>query len=256
MIEIEKEFGTTSKLLLGQKLENIDDYGEWLSKNVPQPYVAKSSLSGIDVWLPPPLVYLRKTFNKSKVISMEEMEKRNTSPFSPQEIENATLKEVSTKFIKPVAYFCGNFRFQNYENFDKVSGGGGGRNVYHSEDTYLDVKNIAFSNYALYCENVFGSHNITYSQFCIHAYNSTALARCFEVESCSNSQDLLFCHNCENVRDSIFCFNAKNLKYAIGNIPLPIEKYKELKGKLLGEILKELKEKKQLGFDIYNLNNF
>lgn len=250
---LDKAFTETTKLLLGQGLNPIDDYADWLGKYVPLPSLAKSAVSGKDVWIPPAINYFGKSFNKSKIISMEEMEQVNVSPFAAKDIETATLNDLRTKFIKPLSFFCGNFRYLESENFEKVSGGGGGRNVYYSEDIYLDVKNVAFSNYALYCVNVFGSHNVTYSQFAIHAYNSTQISRCFEVEGCTNSRDLLFSHNCENVNDSMFCFNAKNLKYAIGNVQLPPDKYREIKNIILADLVRQLKQNKSLKYSIFNI---
>lgn len=255
MNEIETAFSETTKLLFGTELCKIDNYGSWLGRKVPLPSLAKSALSGKDVWIPPTLNYLGINFNKSKVISMEEMEKVNTSSFTAKEIENASIKELVGKFIKPVAYFCGNFRYQNYENFEKVSGGGGGRNVYVGEDIYLGVKNIGFSNYTLFSENMFGSYAVTHSNFCIHTYRSVSLFRCFEVDCSSNCRDLFFSHNCENVNDSMFCFNGKNLRYAIGNVQFPPDKYKEIKAKILAEIGKELKETKTLRYGIFNIGD-
>ncbi|MFH1520817.1 MAG: hypothetical protein ABID61_04175 [Candidatus Micrarchaeota archaeon] len=255
MIEIEHAFGEITALLLGQKLSNIDDYGDWLGKHVPLPTLAKSIVSGKDVWIPPTMNYFDKPFNKSKIISMEEMDRVNVSPFIAKDIETATIGELMTKFIKPLSFFCGNFRYQEYENMEKVSGGGGGRNVYVGEDTYLGVKNIGFSNYTLYCENMFGCYALTNSQFCIHAYRSILLSRCFEVDSSSNCRDLLFCHNCENVSDSMFCFNAKNLKNAIANVLLPQVKYREIKEKILADIGKELTKTKNLKYDIFNIGD-
>ena len=251
--ELERAFSETTKILLGEPLEGIDSYAKWLGKRVPLPHLSKSVISGKDVWIPPSLDFLGIEFNKSKTISMEEMEKVNTSPFSPKDLEGISLSKIISKIIPPVTYNVGNFRYQTNENVEKSSGAGGGRNLYYCEDVYLGVKNIGFANYTLYCENVFGAHGVSHSTFSMHIYNSTALSRCFEVDGCSNSSGLYFSHNCENVHDSMFCFNAKNLHHAIGNTPLPIEKYKEIKGKLLAEIVKELKAKKQLGFDIYSL---
>ena len=255
MIEMEKAFRETTKLLLGGELSHIDSYADWLGRSVPLPTLAESVLSGKDVWMPPPLNYLNTAFNKSKIISMDEMNSLNASKFTVKDIENTSLDKLITRFIKPIAYFCGNFRYQNYENFEKVSGGGGGRNVYMAEDAYLGVKNIAFSNYTLFCENMFGCYGTTHSQFNIHVYRSVALSRCFEVDSSSNCRDILFCHNCENVNDSMFCFNAKNLRYAIGNIQLRPDQYRLIKSEILEEIVKELKETKSLQYDIFNIGD-
>ncbi|MFH1221761.1 MAG: hypothetical protein V1492_01615 [Candidatus Micrarchaeota archaeon] len=254
--ELEKAFEKTTKLLLGAELRNLDEYGPWIGSHVPLPYPVKSALSGKEVWVPPPTNYLKKAFNPTKIVSFDEMDKVNTSPYSAEDIKNATIKEIREKFIKPVAFHCGNFRYRTYENIEKTSGAGDGRNIYYCEDVYLGVKNVAFSNYALFCENMFGCHSITQSGFCIHAYNSLAVNRCFEVDGCSNSSDLLFCHNCENVHDSMFCFNAKNLKHAIGNVQVPMETYRTIKTTVLNQMTTELQKTKRLDLDIFNVGEW
>ncbi len=251
--EMEKAFGETTKLLLGESLQGIDNYSKWLGNRVPLPHLSKSVVSGKEVWIPPALNFLNIEFDKSKTISMEEMDKVNVSPFTLKDLEGADIGQIVSKILPPVTYNTGNFRYQTNENVEKSSGAGGGRNLYYCEDVYLGVKNIGFANYTLHSENIFGAHGVSHSAFSIHVYNSTALSRCFEVDASSNSSDLLFCHNCENVHDSMFTFNAKNLRYAIGNVQLPMEKYKEIKQKILAELVKEIKEKKDIGFDIYNL---
>lgn len=255
MKEIETAFNEITKLLFGNRLTDIDSYAKWLGKHIPLPIPARSVISGKEVWIPPSFIYLKIPFNKSKIISLEEMGQKTSSPFTTSDICNAATKDLVAKFIKPVAYYVGNFRYQDHENFERVSGGGGGRNVYFSEDTYLGVKNLAFCNYVLNSENVFGSHNLTASNFCIHTYNSTALSRCFEVDACSNSSDLLFCHNSENLQDCMFCFNAKNLKYAIGNTPLAPDQYRHVKSEILTAVSRELLQTKNLKYDIFNIGD-
>ncbi len=253
MEELEKSFSETTKLLLGTELHGIDEYGQWIGKRIPRPYMVKSAFSSKEVWVPPPMIYLNKKFNPSRIISLDEMDDASVSSFSPDDIKNATVKDILTKFVKPVAFYCGNFRYSTYENIEKSSGAGAGRNIYYSEDVFLDVKNVAYSYYALYCQNMFGCRSITKSAFCIHAYNSVSVNRCFEIDACSNSSDLFFCHNCENVRDSMFCFNAKNLKHAIGNVQYLPDEYKRIKSSLLEQISEELEKTKSLKWDIYNI---
>ena len=251
--EVEKAFSDTTRLLLGEALSGLDEYGALLGKHVPLPSCAKSAISGEDVWVPHPLVYLGKEFAKTKVIDMKEMDKIRESPFSVDDIAGAGIRELREKFVKPLAFHCGNFRYWEYENVEKCSGAGDGRNLYYCEDSYVQIKNVAFSNYPLYCQNVFGCHGIQKSSFTIHAYNSINVTRCLEVDGCSNSSDLLFCHNCEGVQSGLFCFNAKNLRYSIGNVPVGPEKFREVRAMVLREMLDELKKKKICRFDIYNI---
>ncbi len=253
--ELEKAFTDTTRILLGTNLTGLDSYGQWLGKHVPLPYPAKSAVSGKEVWVPSPLNYLGKRFNKDRIIDLDEMDKMNVSPFSAKETAAASPKELRGKFAKPLAYHCGNFRHWEHENVEKCSGAGDGRNLYYCEDSYLKIKNVAFSNYPLFCQNVFGSYAVQKSSYLIHAYNSISVTRCFEIDGCSNSSDLLFCHNCEGVQSSMFCFNAKNMRYAIGNVPLGPEKFREIRGRILAEIGAELLRTKNYRWDIFNVGD-
>lgn len=251
--ELEEEFQATTKLLLGEKL-NIQDCAGWLSRHVPLPTKEKSMVSGKDVWIPPPLSYLRKKYNPLRIFSMDEIDKVNKPTCTIEDLEGASVKYI-VKIVKPLACACGNFRHWTYENVEESSGAGDCRNVHRSEEAYIKIKNVAFSNFMLISHNVFGSFRILESSFVINAYNSKKITRCVEVDSCSNSSGLLFCHNCENVHDSMFCFNAKNLRNAVGNIPLPPKKYQEIKSMVLKSMVQELKEKKTLKYDIYNVGS-
>lgn len=250
--ELEKAFTDTARTLLGRPLEGLESYGTWLGKNVPLPYPAKSALSKKEVWVPPSLNFLQKEFDRSRIISQDEMEKANVSPFKPADLEGADVGKVR-ELLKPVAYYCGNWWFGNYQNLEKCSGAGNGVNIYYSEDVYHDVKNVAYSNYVLYSENMFGCHVATHSKFCIHTYNSFRVTRCFEVDGCSDSSDLLFCHNSEALQNCMFCFNAKSLRYAIGNVEVGREKYLKIRAMLLDEMGGKLGKGRKLDLGVYNI---
>ena len=68
--ELESEFRKTCKVLLGAELEGLEEYGPWLGRYVPLPHPLKSALSGKEVWTPPNLNYLKKSFDPSRIISM------------------------------------------------------------------------------------------------------------------------------------------------------------------------------------------
>lgn len=253
--EIEKSFTQTTRLLFGKGLEGIDDYGSWIGGRVPLPKKGKSQISGKEVWIPPSYIYMKKEFNPSRVISLDEMDKLPQTPLKIEDLGKLRLKEMA-RAVRPIALACGNYRYKAHDNIEKCSGAGDGRNLYMCEDVYLNVKNVAFSNYALYSNDCFGCHGLMHSSFTIHGYNSDKVSRCFEVESCSNCSDLLFCHNCENVHDSMFCFNAKNLRNAVGNVQLRPEVYRKVKMMVQKEIVAELLAKGRCERDIFNISTY
>ena len=185
---------------------------------------------------------------------MEEMGGVNVSPFGAKELEGAdNLQQLLNKFVSPIAYYCGNFRYGAGQDIEKCSGGGGGRTIYYSEDVFHNVKNVAFSHCVVNSQNIFGGHNVVKSSFGINIYNSNAIARGFEVDGCLSSSDIFFCHNSENLRDCMFCFNAKNLKNAIGNMQYTRKEYVVAKKMLLSEIGARLEKDKKLPWDIYSI---
>jgi hypothetical protein len=252
MKEIEDAFIDTTKIVLGTGLRGLEAYGEWLGGRVPLPVKGKSAKSGKEVWLQPPLVFLKKPFDAGKIVDMDEAESVNKSPFGAGDLRNADLRKV-LEIVKPITYYCGNLRYKNCKNIEKSSGVADAINIYYSEDVDWEVKNVAYGNYVLYSENMFGCHHASYSRFCIHSYNSVDITRGFEVDGCLNSSDVYFCHNSENLNNCILCFNAKNLRYAVGNTEVGREKFLEIKKMLLDYVVGELKKKKQLGVDIFNV---
>jgi len=259
MPELEKEFKITCKIILGEELPGgMDAYWTWLGKFIPLPIQAKSALSGKEVWAHPGQNYLKKVLDLRRTISMDEMEKANLTTLVPEDIIQLSIRELIECAVKPIVFYCGNFRYGEFRNIEKCSGAGGGpgtggSNIYYCEDVYFGAKNCAYSNFTSYSENMFGCNAVPFSKFCIHAYNSSNLTRCFEVDGCTNSSDLFFCHNCEGMSNGILCFNVKSLRYAVGNVEVGPEKFMKIKKMLIERILKDLKTKHTFDIDIYNI---
>lgn len=257
--ELEKEFRQTCAIIFGGELLcEMDEYGAWLGQFVPLPIQAKSALSGKEVWAHPGQNYLKKVLDLRRTISMDEMEKVNLTTLLPEDIIQLSIRDLIDRAVKPIAFYCGNFRYGEFRNIEKCSGAGGGpgtggSNIYYCEDVYFGAKNCAHSNFTSYSENMFGCNAAPFSKFCIHAYNSSNLTRCFEVDGCTNSSDLFFCHNCEAMSNGILCFNAKNLRYAVGNVEVGPEKFMRIKRMLLDHILSNLKQNKSFDSNIYNV---
>jgi len=253
-MKIDKAFDETASILLGRQLGNVDIYSGWLGEHVPLPSPAASAVSGKEIWMAPPINFLGRKFDSKRIIDMDEMESVNQSPFGREEMEGVeNLGQLLGKFVSPIAYYCGNFRYGAGQDIEKCSGGGGGRTIYYSEDVFHNVKNVAFSHCVVNSQNIFGGHNVVKSCFGINIYNSNAIARGFEVDGCLSSSDIYFCHNSENLRDCMFCFNAKNLKHAIGNAEVGKEEYTRIKKMVLSEIGERLEKDKNLPWDIYSI---
>jgi hypothetical protein len=251
--EIERAFLATSRMILGTSLEGLEKHSKWLGRRVPLPEKTGSAISGKDVWIPTSPMYLGKRFDNARSVSLDEMDKLPNAALSYDDIRNSPVKDMINKHTEPVNYYCGNFRHWTWENVEKCSGAGDGRNMFYGDDTYRKVKNTAYTWYVLFSESIFGAFGLKDCSFCIHAYNSNRLSRCFEVDGSSNCSGLLFGHNCENVHDSIFCFNAKNLRYAVGNTVVGPVEFKRIKSILTDEITGSLRAEKHYDNDIFNI---
>ncbi|VVC71618.1 Uncharacterised protein [uncultured archaeon] len=249
---IEEAFTDTAKIVLGTGLKGLESYGDWLSRRIPLPYMVRSAKTGKDVWMQPPESFLNKRFDPERVVDMSEADLVNKSPFSAGDLEGLDLRK-ALSIVKPVAYYCGNLRYGNCLNAAKSSSLGDCRNVYFSEDTCFEVQNVAYSNAVLFSQNMFGCRSANYSGFCLKTFNSVWINRGFEIDGCSKCSDVYFCHNSENLRNCILCFNAKSLDYAVGNTVVGEEKFLEVKDLLLGYVAGELKKKKKLDVDIFNV---
>ncbi|MDD5337690.1 MAG: hypothetical protein PHS02_04365 [Candidatus ainarchaeum sp.] len=251
--KLESAFQETSRIVLGTRLTNLLGYEDWLSSRVPLPHLAKSAHSQKPVWLPPNTNFLRTDFNSARIIDAEEVEAVSGSPFNPSDLQKCGLKEMRQRIVRSIAFFCGNYRYGKFEQVERVSGCGDCMNIYYSDDIYHKVRNVAYSNYILHSESMFGCRGVMYSKFCMHAYNSSKVVRAFEIDGCTSSSNIFFCHNCEGLSNCMFCFNAKSLRYAIGNTEVGQEQYMRIKKVVLDEIVGKLEKDKNLELDIYNI---
>lgn len=249
--EIDEGFVETCKALFQISLESLEEYCEWVGEKVPLPRKTISSISGKEVWVPPPETYLGVNFENSRIVAHDEIGKIKTR-YTKEDIKGISLRNIE-KIMRPVVYYLGDFRLGKHSGFEKTSAGGNGENVYYSEDIYHKVKNIAFCHYTAFSEYMFGCYNVPSSSFCVHCYHSTKLSRCFELDGCTSCRDCMFCHNCEGLKDCIMCFNAKNLRYAVGNIEIGKQEYLRIRKILTDYIVRSLNKEKRIGLNIYNI---
>ncbi|MBN2121892.1 hypothetical protein JW721_02450 [Candidatus Micrarchaeota archaeon] len=249
MQKMEDEFSKTTSLLLGKPLYGLDNYRKWMEKHTWLSADSESSLTKRKIvvadycnlaQIPP-----------NRLILKEEWEAiRGEVSLTQVEAESITLANVEG-IIGKIAYMPFDYSVNN-RNIPGCS------TAIHSSNSYRVVpliysKNCAVSSWARYSENIFGSSAMLESSFCLNSYYSKKLNRSFETDSSKYCTGLYFCHNCENVHDSFFTFNAKNIKNAVGNVQLPSQEYKSVRGALLEQVHSELESKKELKWDIYNI---
>ncbi len=246
---MEEAFSQTSRLLLGAELRGLEGYSGWLARHIPHGEERKSVLSGRKFWVGNYANYMDvpadRTVTEDEALVLVESSE-------PQEgVENITM-ENAHEFVGRIAYISLDFHDGTNENVRDCMAYAYSSNVYRCAPC-VQIKDSAYNFWPRSSDHVFGNGILLDSAYCIHCYQSVKLSRCFEVDSGRGCSDCYFCHNVENLHDCMFCFNAKNLRFAIGNVPLAPEKYRQIKTLVLGGIGSELIKAKDLKLDIYNI---
>lgn len=248
--EVEKAWRSTSSVMLGRELSEIDDYGKWLSSKVDFYDIGteRSPISGENVYivkryymlesLPPVFVGMEKEQLSSVALAKDEL----SSNFRE-------LMKHATRLAYMSVYYS-----ENCSNIDAPLITTNATNGYKNIMTVL-TKNTGYSFWPRESESIFGSSCVFSSSFCINTNHAQDVSRSFEVDAATNSSDIYFCHNVEGLTNSMFCFNSKSRKNSIGNTEYPLETYKKVKSALLAQISDELERTKTLKWSIYNIGN-
>ena len=251
MMPIEGEFAKTCEILFGKRLPGrIDDYSEWLSRRVRKSEQHLSAASGKTVRRWDYCNYFLLPKNRL-LTQAEALAFGESARISDKEAEGLTMEAVG-RAIGKLAFFSTEYEEGTNTNIIECPTPTQSANSYRSSPVVYS-KHCAYSFWPRSCEHVYGCNAMFDSEFCIHCYHSVKLKRCFEMDTCRDCTDSMFCHNCENVHESMFCFNVKNLRYAIGNAELGREKYLEARGLVQKEIVKKLGQRRNLEKDIYNV---
>lgn len=248
--EIDVLFSTTTKIILGKELKDIDKYGKWLSRRVMEFRHTNSILSGEPLLMTTGSSYWN--IPQNRIVSYDEMMYlKNILRLKEGEI-SSNLEDLLEN-VKKIFVFSEDMRIGQLVDICDT--------VVLSGDTYLcykvcgtsSSKKSAYSFWPRNSECIFGSNTVFRSKQTINTYYSANLSRSFEVSNSYNSSDIYFSHNVENIREGMFNFNVKSMRYAIGNAEYNPEIYRKIKSSLLEQIVSELETKKELKWDIYNI---
>jgi len=222
------------KLLFGRDVGGLMKFEPYL-KEAMLPYtIAKSSVSGKDVYLghhlyPP----------GARFVSPGEISSLPASKFSVNDI-----KDIDSLFRaagENIAY-CGNKVFEKNVNTELVDNAINCIDVYYSHNV-RNVKKAAYISHVRESECVFGIPAFPKINFSIRCHEGINVNRLFESFYITHSSDMYYSFNCTNCSDVMFGYNLRGKRNVIGNLELPKEKYLTLKKKLTAEIADELEEK-------------
>ena len=247
---MEDAWQKTSEMVFGKKLLSMDDYGGWLERHVKTAVRERSALSGRKTLCGKFFPFV--SFPRERLVTLEEgLAAGKILRLTSDETCRMTLHSAH-KIIGKIAYFPSHIMLG--ENFNIIGAmmGYKAQNCYNG-GIFSNTKFSGFSHFARNSDYMWGSTLSYNSNFCINCYNSNAIARSFEIDSCFNCSSSYFLHNCENVRESMFCFGVKNRKNCIGNAELDAATYAKLKCSLCEQMWQEISAKKCLKWDIYNV---
>jgi hypothetical protein len=245
---IEDAFSNASKVVLGRKLGEIDDYAEYFKQHTAEIEEGVSAVSGKETRI---THYVSLEMAPRKRISkyLESFEAGKSVSMDSGDLES--LDSVVKNLYK-IAYFNVEVFIGKNVNiidcpitFDSSHGYGGA--------VLGTSKYAVFTMWPELSSHTFGCQLPHTSSFVMNCYYSFRISRGFEVDSCRECSDIYFSHNCEGVADGMFCFNVKNLKYGIGNAAYSPSEYKRMKNSLLEQVSDELEREKKLKWDIYNI---
>jgi hypothetical protein len=246
--EIEKAWQAATQVMFGKSLGKLEHYEAWLKRDVPSQIVAKSAISGKNVYIPNFVFYAA---TQGQCITFDE-----TFEWGKKRLDKAEVKRLQ---LANAAKKLGEMRYFSPEVISGENVGMEECGVYFNSNYCFRSSAMAWDKYCAYSmwprnsEYIFGSAWVFSSSFCIKCHHSENLTRCFEISNSTNCADCYFCHNCENVRDSMFCFNAKNLRHAIGNVEIGKDEYARIKKRVLADIVRGLEEHGEVKFSIYNI---
>lgn len=232
-MNINESFKSTCKILFGEEVGELAEFEPYLKEMLAKGLVAKSSVSGKEVFLS------SQHYSKNaKFIALEEVGAKQPA-----------LNVNSIKDIDSILSSLGEFAYCGNKNLGICT------NVRKS-DSCSDSTEIVSSSEVLgskYIANCYGMRQSEHSfgcmlggevGFCIKGHVIFYSKRCFESYLCFRSTDLYSCFNCRGAADCMFSFNQVSKRNMVGNVELPKEKYLVLKKKLLGEVAQVLRKRK------------
>lgn len=235
--ELNKRWKATCKLVLGEEVGELEEFGAWLSE-LNEPGLNAKSFSGKEILLPS-----KNYLPSSKFTSFEELDfNKKFNPLSINEIKDidSIAEALQERFL-----YCGDIVLGNSKFVEKSANITDSFYIYNSH-TVAYSNYLGFSTLSRFCENVFGSTILGYSNYCIWGKFGFKNMRCLEFVRLQNSADCNYGYNLHNCSNCFFSFNLHSKRNSIGNLELPVDKYSSVKKKLLEELRETLERTKRL----------
>ncbi|MEW5997113.1 MAG: hypothetical protein AB1657_06015 [Candidatus Micrarchaeota archaeon] len=233
---LNKSWKDACKILLKEEVGNLNEYEGWLSEWL-EPSRMRKSPSGEDV------LTVGDYCDSASFVPFSGIDlMKKYPPLSINEIKDIdSILSATQERI----YYAGNIVLGKSSNVEESTG---------IEDCNFALRShscnssqdIAFCTQMREDRSLFGCVMCGESSFTIKCYGNWRTARSLLSSTIHESSDIYFSHKLTGCSECMFSFNLRAKHHAIGNTPLPSEKYLPLKQKLLSELAEELRKKKRL----------
>jgi len=235
---LDRAWKSTSKVIFGEPLGELNDYGDWLGQLQGKMRREISSVSGKPIYLA-----VNEYCSGAKFISFEEADfSRKFQPLGINEIKDI---DSIAESLRERFFYAGNIVLGNSHYVEESSNVTDSAYVYRST-IVADSKYIAYSTNVRQNEYTFGTYGDGLSSYVIGGGRGHENRRCFECFGSPSTTDSYYCTDCFGCTDCMFCFGARSISHAIGNLELPKTKYDSLKSKLVSEIRGQLQRDKRI----------
>ncbi|MFA5106502.1 MAG: hypothetical protein WC506_06110 [Candidatus Micrarchaeia archaeon] len=240
---LNKGWKSTCKIVFGEDIGELEDFGPWLEKDIHPLRLEKSAVSGREVEISIP-----DYAPSSRFMSFDEIDfGRKFQPLSINEVKDI---DSIVEAVRERIYYTGNLVLGNSSNVGRSNNIVDSHYIWKS-NRISDSKYIAYSQDSRYCEYFFGGWVGAINSFCIKS-GGGRLQRCFEAFDCESTTSAYYCALVQNSQECMFSFGCRSKNYIIGNLPLPKGKYERIKQEILAEIAQALGRDKRV-FSLFDI---
>ena len=248
--KLEEAFTSTSSVVLGAPLKEIDSYAGWLSRHTIVPRDSMSVLSKTELRVSD--YPAMKELPGNRLVTQEEALVLGEKLKAPESLALSASLSNASGILEKIAYFPPERRLGNYKNLVACQWGSESNDCYRTVVASHD-KLCGYNAWPRSSENIFGSGIVYHSGFCFKCFDGVELKRCFEVDSARGCSDTWFSHNVEGMKNSLFCFNTKSKRYAVCNAEIGKEQFDEVKKMVQEWVISELQERKTVPVSVYDI---
>ena len=236
---LEGRWKNVCKVIFGKEICKLEECEDWLGESVDPLSHNRSTISGKEV-ISAPTSYCKG----ARWLSFDEVDfNKSFPPLSINEVKDidSLLSAISERI-----YYSDNVVFGQSDHIEKCSNINDSHYMYHV-GRHGNSKYVAYSAIGRFNEDCFGCNGNGESSFCIKSSSrSFKNTRCFETRMCMHCSGCYYSSGLVDCMDCLFCFNLRSKRQCVGNLTLGISKYKQIKEKLVDELVELLSKNKRL----------